>query len=105
MERSRGPLSVASPLVDISRRRRTIGPSPPDFRRRAGVVMHRFPGLVALAVFFPPALAAADPKVPPTPPEGVLPAGANGKPLNLDFETGTLKDWRAEGKAFAGQPV
>lgn len=36
---------------------------------------------------------------------GVLPAGPNGKPLNLDFETGTLKDWTAEGAAFKGQPV
>src|SRR2546423_283048 len=33
---------------------------------------------------------AADPK-PGESPEGVLPAGADGKPLNLDFETGTLK--------------
>src|SRR4051794_19347684 len=30
---------------------------------------------------------------------GVLPVGADGKPLNLDFETGTLKDWTAEGEA------
>jgi putative membrane-bound dehydrogenase-like protein len=37
--------------------------------------------------------------------EGVLPVGADGKPLNLDFETGTLKDWTAEGEAFAGQPI
>src|SRR5688572_30138922 len=36
---------------------------------------------------------------------GVLPVGADGKPLNLDFETGTLKDWTAEGSAFAGQPI
>ncbi len=36
---------------------------------------------------------------------GVLPAGADGKPLNLDFETGTLKDWVAEGEAFKGQPI
>ena len=36
---------------------------------------------------------------------GVLPVGADGKPLNLDFETGTLKDWTAEGKAFEGQPI
>src|ERR1700677_4129935 len=35
----------------------------------------------------------------------VLPVGADGKPLNLDFETGTLKDWTAEGKAFEGQPI
>src|SRR5437762_8691115 len=48
---------------------------------------------------------AAEPVVRPTPPEGVLPVGADGKPLNLDFETGTLKDWTAAGEAFAGQPV
>ena len=32
-------------------------------------------------------------------PEGVLPA-ANGRPLNLDFESGTLDDWTATGDAF-----
>jgi putative membrane-bound dehydrogenase-like protein len=36
---------------------------------------------------------------------GVLPVGADGKALNLDFETGTLKDWTADGKAFEGQPI
>src|SRR5438874_9147722 len=41
----------------------------------------------------------------PTPPEGVLPVGGDGKTLNLDFETGTLQDWTAEGDAFKGQPV
>jgi putative membrane-bound dehydrogenase-like protein len=40
-----------------------------------------------------------------SPAEGVLPAGADGKPLNLDFESGTLKDWTAEGDAFKGQPI
>jgi putative membrane-bound dehydrogenase-like protein len=49
------------------------------------------------------AVTAADPAK--TPPEGVLPVGADGKPLNLDFETGTLKDWTAEGDAFKDQPV
>src|SRR5262245_2096427 len=38
-------------------------------------------------------------------PQGVLPKSADGKPLNLDFETGTLQDWTAEGEAFAEQPV
>src|SRR2546423_7630236 len=37
--------------------------------------------------------------------EGVLPVGADGKPLNLDFESGTLKDWTATGDAFKDQPI
>src|SRR5262249_18538164 len=47
-------------------------------------------------------LAAQD-KDKPDP--GVLPTDDNGKPLNLDFETGTLKDWTATGDAFDKQPV
>src|SRR5262249_52621044 len=54
----------------------------------------------------------ADPQPPAKPPapkssadDGVLPLGADGKPLNLDFETGTLQHWRAEGEAFVGQPI
>jgi putative membrane-bound dehydrogenase-like protein len=35
---------------------------------------------------------------------GVVPAGADGKPLNLNFESGTLEGWKAEGEAFRGQP-
>jgi putative membrane-bound dehydrogenase-like protein len=57
--------------------------------------------LLSLALLTP----AADPEPQKTPPEGVLPVGTDGKPLNLDFETGTLKDWTAEGDAFRGQPV
>ena len=53
-------------------------------------------GLAFILLSYP--LSAAEP-------EGVLPLGADGKPLNLDFETGTLKDWTAEGDAFLGQPV
>jgi putative membrane-bound dehydrogenase-like protein len=37
--------------------------------------------------------------------DGVLPVGADGKPLNLDFETGDLRDWTAEGEAFKDQPI
>ncbi len=36
---------------------------------------------------------------------GVLPLGADGKPLNLDFERGTLDDWTADGEAFQRQPI
>src|SRR5690349_24460407 len=55
--------------------------------------------LLSLALLTP-----AQPKADPNDP-GVLPVGADGKPLNLDFETGTLKDWTAEGDAFKGQPI
>ncbi len=30
---------------------------------------------------------------------------ATGKPLNLDFEAGNLRDWKVEGEAFIGQPI
>ncbi len=36
---------------------------------------------------------------------GVLPTDGAGRPLNLDFETGTLADWKAQGDAFKGQPI
>jgi len=36
---------------------------------------------------------------------GVVPVDARGFPLNLGFEAGSLKDWHAEGTAFAGMPV
>ncbi len=58
-----------------------------------------------MTIFLAAVLMAADPVLAKTPPEGVLPVGADGKPLNLDFETGTLKDWTADGKAFEGQPI
>ncbi len=45
------------------------------------------------------------PAAAPPAPDGVRPVGADGKPLNLDFETGTLQDWTADGPAFARQPI
>src|SRR5579871_1328689 len=67
--------------------------------------MCRLVGLVLVAVLpFTPAFAERE-NAPPKPNEGVLPLGRDGKPLNLDFETGTLKDWTAEGEAFRGQPI
>jgi putative membrane-bound dehydrogenase-like protein len=65
--------------------------------------MHRVYWIV-VALSFLPALAA-DEKTSANPTEGVRPVGADGKPLNFDFETGTLKDWTVEGEAFRGQPI
>lgn len=36
---------------------------------------------------------------------GELPKADDGRALNLDFETGTLADWTADGKAFDQQPI
>ena len=47
---------------------------------------------ICLLALLPLTVRAAD--------EGVLPVGKDGRPLNLDFETGTLKDWTAVGDAF-----
>jgi hypothetical protein len=49
--------------------------------------------------------APIDAQPPANQPAGTLPTDPQGRPLNLDFETGTLQDWRATGDAFAGQPV
>jgi putative membrane-bound dehydrogenase-like protein len=56
--------------------------------------------LLSLALLAPAQPPKADPND-----IGVLPLGADGKPLNLDFETGDLRDWTLDGDAFKGQPV
>ena len=58
--------------------------------------------LLLSIVLLAPAQPAPEPKVNDV---GVLPVGTDGKPLNLDFETGDLKDWTLEGGAFKGQPI
>lgn len=35
----------------------------------------------------------------------IPPSDSAGRPLNLGFEDGTLKDWTVDGDAFVGQPV
>jgi len=50
----------------------------------------------------------ANVSAPQPPPEdiGAIQAmDADGKPLNLGFETGTLEGWKAEGNAWEGQPI
>src|SRR5687767_11031898 len=54
-----------------------------------------------LPVIFATTLCAQQPGQPPS-----IPAmGADGKPLNLGFEDGTLKDWTATGDAFTKSPT
>ena len=38
-------------------------------------------------------------------PASLVPTGADGQPLNLGFESGTLAGWAIEGTAFAKQPI
>ncbi len=53
-----------------------------------------------------PAAKQAQVKPNPDPaPNGILPLGKDGKPLNLDFEKGDLSDWTAKGDAFNKQPM
>src|SRR5262249_33846979 len=59
--------------------------------------MPSFRVLLTLALLSAPTLLRAD--------DGVLPKGPDGKTLNFDFETGTLKDGTAEGDAFKDQPI
>ncbi len=35
----------------------------------------------------------------------ILPVASDGHVVNLDFESGDLRDWTATGNAFAGQPI
>ena len=37
--------------------------------------------------------------------DGMRPTDATGRALNLDFETGDLRDWTAQGEAFQGPPI
>jgi len=55
--------------------------------------------VVMLMVAFQPTQARANDD------EGIRPTDASGRALNLDFETGDLRDWTAQGEAFQGQPV
>jgi putative membrane-bound dehydrogenase-like protein len=40
-----------------------------------------------------------------SPEMGIPPVASDGRRLNLDFETGDLRDWKSVGSAFSGQPV
>ncbi|TWT39667.1 hypothetical protein [Blastopirellula retiformator] len=61
-------------------------------------MIRRFAFAVTLVCFSISLSGAAEPV-------GVLPKDETGRQLNLDFETGTLADWKAEGEAFVGTPI
>src|SRR5262249_47067422 len=77
----------------------------PDLHKEFQMGCVRFCGFTVLLVWLLCAAIVAQEKPNADLPQGVLPKGADGKALNLDFETGTLQDWTAEGEAFADQPV
>src|SRR3954447_26542699 len=60
---------------------------------------------ISAAAAFAQEKPAGNPLNEPLGDPGVVPVGADGKPLNLNFESGTLEGWKAEGKAFEGQPM
>lgn len=71
---------------------------------RMQTVLWSFAALIcsAAAIFAQP---KSNPFNEPLNSPGELPKGADGQPLNTNFEDGTLKDWTATGQAFEGQPI
>jgi putative membrane-bound dehydrogenase-like protein len=61
--------------------------------------------IVALVSVLGPSPLPADPPRSESNSLGATPVDARGRPLNLDFETGTLADWTTSGTAFDGQPI
>ncbi|HUG66454.1 MAG TPA: PVC-type heme-binding CxxCH protein [Pirellulaceae bacterium] len=57
---------------------------------------------ISLCLLFAVATAGV---IQPAAADGIKAQAADGRVLNLDFETGTLADWTASGNAFAGQPI
>src|SRR5258707_6769220 len=62
----------------------------------------RVSAIVAVMLVVSGAALAADSSAGP---KAIKPVSKEGRPLNLDFEDGTLKDWKATGNAFDKQPV
>jgi len=70
--------------------------------------MRRIPSsgvVIALVIMLGSPRAPADQPRPESSAAGTVPADVRGRPLNLDFETGTLADWTTGGTAFEGQPI
>src|ERR1700733_12235203 len=84
-----------------------VGPESVISNLKFTLIMHTQTNRASLWLLLPvlvlalsPCARADDAANPP-----IKPLGNDGKPLNLDLEDGTLKDWTATGDAFEGQPV
>src|SRR5688572_12101945 len=60
-------------------------------------------GLASITALLASVLHAQAPSAAPV--EIIRPTAKDGRTLNLDFETGSLADWTAEGEAFQKQPM
>jgi putative membrane-bound dehydrogenase-like protein len=69
--------------------------------RSCGLYLLRRMKILLPAIFLATNLLAQQPGEPAT----IPPVGADDKPLNLGFESGTLKDWNATGDAFSKSPM
>src|SRR5688572_21937238 len=97
-------------LHSIPPQRRHVEAVMHKYRKPTGGILMRvkfpFTRTLALALAASAAIASLAPAADqPASAAGVLPVGTDNKPLNLDFETGTLEHWTAKGEAFAGQPI
>ncbi|HYE29831.1 MAG TPA: PVC-type heme-binding CxxCH protein [Methylomirabilota bacterium] len=63
------------------------------------------PSFRAAALFSAALLGSASFAAAPTQVSSIAAVGKDGKSLNLGFESGSLQDWKAVGKAFEGQPI
>ncbi len=88
-----------------------------DFSGKLALQLHSGPGpariqfkdilLARLGRTEPPPPAVAPPRENKGAPRraGIAPTGADGSPLNVGFEKGTLEGWTATGKAWERQPI
>lgn len=72
--------------------------------KSTGTTLYRSVQLALIAVMLSPLAPVLNAAEPP-PRTGTLPTDEQGRPLNFDFETGTLRDWTVDGPAFLKQPV
>src|SRR5262245_43777147 len=96
--------------IDTAPPRLTMGRVAPLTIPQGFAVIRYLSALVCVALFLVAVVIAQQPPAvnplnEPVGDAGVVPVGADGKPLNLNFESGNLDGCKAEGKAFEQQPI